>query len=72
MVGLQIHFRAGKVGMLEHLDTLWGGKLHFQLIKKGMINAMEDLEHREKALSHSNYGITRVRGVSHLWCPHQL
>lgn len=29
---LQIHFRAGKVGMLPHSDTLWGEKLHFQLV----------------------------------------
>lgn len=34
VAGLQIHFRAGKVGMLVHLDTPWGEKLHFQLVKK--------------------------------------
>lgn len=40
VAGLQIHFRAGKVGMLVHWDTPWGEKLHFQLVKKKIINAM--------------------------------
>lgn len=72
MVGLQIHFRADKIGMLVPLDSL-GWKVAFSAdFKKRIINAMKELEHREKAVSHRNYGIIPVKGLSHLWCLHQL